>query len=186
MKAHLRDSIVRSLGIEGDLFALPMIESIINEIPEDQYQVFFDALHGDEHKFLRGLDRVQKVAKIFKENRNAALLGGTYSKAKEIADRFYAIRRAVSEYAERNIKEGSQKDFFNRVKYKEITIHGEPLTKQELYVLDKLGGGAWLYGLIFEANSGVVVERIDQIIRDAILEKQQKQLGKNEMKRIGV
>jgi hypothetical protein len=185
MMTQLRDNIVRSLGIGADLFTLSMLEEIISEIPPEQYQDFFNALHGEQHQFLRGLDRVQKVAKLLKENRNSLLLSGTYSKAKEIADRFYAIRRAISDLAELNMKECEQKNFFNRVIYKDVKIHGEPISKQELYVLEKLGGGSWLYGLIFESNSGVVVEKIDQIIRDAILEKQQKQIGKSDMKRIG-
>jgi len=181
MLTQLRDNIVRSLGIEGDLFTLSMVEEIIAEIPPEQYQPFFNALHGDEHQFLKPLDRVAKVAKRFKDSHTATLLEGTWTLAKQIYDKFYTIHTSLSEYADMNVKESKLSEFFAKVNYRVTKFDGETLSRQEVYVLEKLGGGAWLHGIKREANSGVVIERIDQIISEAILEKQQKLLGKSDV-----
>ncbi len=181
----LRDEIIRVLGIDAGLFTMSLIEEAIAEIDPVQYGEFFKALMGDEHAYLKPLDRVVKVARQFVALRKHTALIGTQSLAKQMYDRFYAIHTALSDYAHVHMKESSLGEFFGRIDYRVTKFDGFALSAQEFYVLKELGGGAWLYRMKEQNNSGVVVAQIAQIIEDAIMQKLQKQIGKSEIKRIG-
>jgi hypothetical protein len=173
MLFQLRDDIVRSLGIDGDLFTLALIEEALENIDPMDYQIFFNALHGEEHRFTKPLDRVTKVAKQFKEDRHAALTSGTTTLAKRIYNRLYTIHASLTEYADMHVKDSKLSEFFERIDYKVTKFDDETLSQQELYVLKELGGGAWLYAMKYEPNSGAVIARIEAIINTAIVKKQQ-------------
>ncbi|MBN2895029.1 MAG: hypothetical protein JXK05_03935 [Campylobacterales bacterium] len=181
MRNQLRDNIVRSLGIEADLFSLSMIEEVIATLPQEQYQPFFNALHGDEHAYLKPLDRVAKVAKLFRDAEVAALLSGTGTLAKQIYDRFYGVHTALCDFAREHGK-SDLSAFFKSIDYRATKFEGEVLSRQEIYVLEKLGGGAWLCGIKREINSGVVIERIEAIIHEGIFKKHHSRLLGGEKK----
>ena len=45
------------------------------------------------------------------------------------------------------------------------------LTKQDLYILDELGGGEWVMNIKFITNSKEAIDKIENIIKNAITEK---------------
>ncbi|MDQ1341167.1 MAG: hypothetical protein QG567_2325 [Campylobacterota bacterium] len=173
MKTKLIQEIKQKLGIDGGVFIDAEIESYIDEIPESKYIEFFKALSG-EHGFLKPIDRVAKVARQFKTEAVENLLVGTREQAKAMYDKFYAESAYMLDYCTDNRSRiPNDRAFFEGLDYTKLKkVDGSnAYTKQELYVLGELGYGSFLIDMRFYDNSGLVVERIEKIIKDAMIKK---------------
>ena len=177
IKEQLIKSVTTNLKIEGDMFSIGMIEESIKDIKPEQYIDFFNMLMGDEHSYLKPLDRVAKVAKHFKHSMSDELFKDTPTMAKDCYDKFYAINAQMTTYSQENRdKVPNDREFFNNTDYKMLKDkHGaDVFTKQDLYILDELGGGEWLMNIKFITNSKDAVEKIEKIIKSAITAKYMK------------
>lgn len=166
-----------NLKIDQGLFATGMIEDSLKDIKPSDYKIFFNALMGDEHSYLKPLDRVAKVAEHFKAHRTDELFQDTPTMAKDAYDKFYAINAQMTTYSQENRdKVPNDREFFNNTDYKNLKDkHGaDVFTKQDLYILDELGGGEWLMNIKFITNSKDAVEKIEKIIKSAITAKYMK------------
>ena len=165
------------LGIQEGMFTSQLIRESLEGIKEHDYQSFFNALIGDEHEYLKPLDRVAKVAKHFKHSMSDELFKETPTMAKDCYDKFYAINAQMTTYSQENRdKVPNDREFFNNTDYKMLKDkHGaDVFTKQDLYILDELGGGEWLMNIKFITNSKDAVEKIEKIIKSAITAKYMK------------
>ena len=76
-KEFLIKEICNVLGIQEGMFTSQLIRESLEGIKEHDYQSFFNALIGDEHEYLKPLDRVAKVAKHFKHSMSDELFKDT-------------------------------------------------------------------------------------------------------------
>jgi len=172
----IRD-IKTKLNIEGGGFIDAEIESYIEDIEPDNYLEFFKALSGDDYNYKNAMDRIAITAKRFKVARTDELFKGTPTMAKECYDKFYAINAQMTTYSQTNRDAvPNDREFFESTKYSELKDkHGaEVFTRQDLYVLDELGGGEWLMNIKFITNSKEAVDKIERIIKTAITAKYMK------------
>jgi len=63
MRAELIEDIKSKLNLQGGDFINAEIESFVIQLNPKQYIEFFNALTGDEYKFLKGMDRIKIVFK---------------------------------------------------------------------------------------------------------------------------
>lgn len=168
------DDIKTKLNIKGGRFIDAEIEEYINGIDKSQHLEFFKALSGDEYQYKNAMDRISIVAKRFKNEKTDNILAGTREQAKAMYDKFYYECCAMLDYAQKNrSKVPNDREFFMNVPYSELKCtDGSPAyTKQELFVLNALGGGEWLIDIRLALSSKDVIDRIEKIIRDAVLAK---------------
>ena len=155
-----------SLKIEQGMFAVGMIEDSLEGIKPSEYKTFFSALMGDEHEYLKPLDRVAKVAERFKASKTDELFKDTHTMAKTFYDKIYAINASMTTYSQENRdKVPNDREFFENMDYAN-KVKG--ITKQDLYILDELGGGEWVMNIKFISNSSEAVNKIENIIKNAI------------------
>ena len=168
-KDLLIGEIINALKIEDGYFTRGMIQESINDIKDQDYQKFFNLLMGDEHSYLKPLDRVAKVAKHFKGAKADSLLSEAHTMAKTFYDKIYAINNDMTTYSQANRDAvPNDRDFFTNFNY-EKDIKG--FTEQDVYVLKELGGGEWVMNIKFISNSKEAVEKIERIIKSAITAK---------------
>ena len=156
------------------MFAVGMIEDAIEGIEPKQFKQFFNSLMGDEHNYLKPLDRVAKVAKQFKYSKTDELFKHTADMALNCYHRFYTVNASMTTYSQENRdKVPDDRKFFSSIDYSELKdIDGAKVfTKQDLYVLQELGGGEWLMNIKFIVNSKEAIDKIEQIIKTAITSK---------------
>ena len=65
LRNELTKAIMDKLGINADPFTVGSIKNCLEPIADDKLQDFYNALFGDEHSFLKPMDRIVKVAKQF-------------------------------------------------------------------------------------------------------------------------
>ena len=158
-----------SLKIEQGMFAVGMIEDSLEGIKPSEYKTFFCALMGDEHEYLKPLDRVAKVAERFKASTEDELFKDTYLIAKTFYDKIYAINANMTTYSQENRdKVPNDREFFENMDYAN-QIKG--MTEQDIYILKILGGGEWVMNIKFISNSSEAIAKIEKIIKNAITEK---------------
>ena len=177
IKTQLINEIMTTLKIEAGMFSTGMIEDAIEGITPDRYSDFFNMLMGDEHSYLKPLDRVAKVAKHFKHSKSYELFAEAPTMAKECYERFYTVNAQMTTYSQNNRDAvPNDRDFFVGMDYKGMTDkHGARVfSKRDLYVLDELGGGEWLMNIKFIVNSKEAVSKIESIIKTAIMLKHAK------------
>ena len=66
LRDNLIDAIFNSLKIDNNMFNKQIIKDKIEHIQDSQLQDFYSKLFDNSHQFLNGLDRVSKVAEVFK------------------------------------------------------------------------------------------------------------------------
>jgi len=187
---QLRNEIVNTLGIGDGMYSLGLVEDAIKGIPPEQFGDFFAALMGDDHQYLKPLDRVVKVSRQFKQMKREDLFANTKQISKEMYDKFYALHSALTSHAEDNRATVSDDmRLFVQINYNTLRAGHLTLSKQELYVLDELGGGEWLFGIKRYENAGKVIDRIEHVVKTAITAKYLKPksevIAGNTMKMIG-
>ena len=173
-KDELIKSIVANLKIEAGMFSLGMIEECIEDIPIEKYQDFFNMLMGDEHDYLKPLDRVAKVAKHFKHSKADELFSGTRDMAKAFYNKIYTVNASMTTYSQENRdKVPNDREFFENMDYSKLKDKDgfSVFTKQDLYILGEIGGGEWVMNIKFISNSDEAVLKIENIIKNAITAK---------------
>lgn len=168
------DDIKTKLNIKGGRFIDAEIEEHINSIDKSQHLEFFKALSGDEYQYKNAMDRISIVANRFKNEKTDSILAGTREQAKEMYNKFYYESCAMLDYTQKNRdKVPNDREFFRNVPHGELKrTDGSPVyTKQELFVLNALGGGEWLIDIRLALSSKDVVDKIEKIIREAVLTK---------------
>jgi hypothetical protein len=158
--------IANTLRIDGGIYATRMIEEAVAAVPPDQHQRFFNALMGDEHSYLKPLDRVAKVAKRFTGQHDQ--IDETRRQAKAVYDELYRLHFVLANHFD-NMPTEERKggEDFETVRYQALTIDGEKITPQSLYVLRELGGGEWLKRIKTYQTSKTVIDKIEGVIKDA-------------------
>lgn len=167
----LINEIKAALNIEGGIYIDGMIRESLEGVKEEDYQEFFNSLMGDDHAYLKPLDRVAKVAERFKASTANELFEGTRDMAKAMYDKFYAINATMTTYTQNNRDTiPNDRVFFENFDYKNMKDPKNHLilSKQELYTLNELGGGTWLMNIKFIMNSKEAVDKIESIIKSAI------------------
>lgn len=162
------------LNIKGGVFIDMEIEDYIKDIDPSKHLEFFKALSGGEFEYKNPMDRIAMVAKKFKAERMDTLLAGTREQAKAMYDKFYIESAYMLEHCTKNrdiIQ--NDRDFFRGIDYENLKKTDGSLvyTKQELYVLDYLGGGDWLMDIRFASNSKEVIDKIESVIKNAVVAK---------------
>lgn len=66
LRTEIENSIFMSLKIHDNTFNRKIVRENIELISENDLEDFYSNLFSDSHKFLNGLDRVAKVAEMFK------------------------------------------------------------------------------------------------------------------------
>lgn len=99
------------------------------------------------------------------------LVSNVAKQAKQMYEKFYSECCAMLDYCTKNrTKIASDRKFFLDCDYKNLSrVDGtKTYTKQELYVLETLGGGEWLLNIRFFQNSNEVIQEIERVISQAI------------------
>ena len=177
LKTLLVNSVMKNLKIESDMFSVGMIEDAIDGIGSEQYKEFYNMLMGDDHDYLKPLDRVAKVAKHFKHSHADELFKETPTMAKECYELFRTVNAQITDHIQVNRKYiPHDRIFFENIDYSTLLDkHGAKVfSKQDLYVLDELGGGSWIMDIKFIANEKEAVDKIERIIKTAITAKYMK------------
>lgn len=175
---NIRDELVKSimaqLNMTQDAFVIGSIMKKVEQIPDEKLYEFYDALFGDEHSYLKPMDRVAKVAKSFENEKRDELFDEVPALAKAMYDKFLAqnIQGLMFCMKNRN-KIPSDREFFKNTDYKELknSLGEKVYTDKELYVLKKLGGGEFLLGVTGYQTSKAVTDKIEAIIREVITKK---------------
>lgn len=172
MQTELVNSIMNNLKIEKDMFSVSMVEDCLEGIAPTQYKAFYNALMGDEHEYLKPLDRVAKVAKQFKGTRSDELFKDVQSTAKSFYDKIYTINASMTTHSQENREAiPNDREFFENMDYSALinkADNSKILNKQDLYILDELGGGEWVMNIKFITNSSEALGKIEHIIKNAI------------------
>ena len=172
MQDKLIQDIKSKLKIDGSFFVDAELQDYIKDIPQDKYLEFFKALSGNEYQYKNAMDRVAMTAKRFKAEQTDSLLASTGMQAKEMYDKFYHECCKMLDYARENREKiPNDREFFVNMPYEALkrTDGTNAYTKQELYVLNALGGGNWLIDIRFATNSKEVIDKIEFIIKKAVL-----------------
>jgi hypothetical protein len=173
MQNFIQD-IKTKLNIKGGIYVDAEIEEYINEIEPSRHLEFFKALSGGEYEYKNAMDRIAMTAKRFKSERTDNLLAGTREQAKAMYDKFYGQCCAMLDYTQQDRnKTPNDREFFLNMPYDKLKNRDGSMayTKQELYVLNELGGGNWLIDVRFSVNSTTIVDRIEKIISNAKISK---------------
>jgi len=83
----------------------------------------------------------------------------------------------MTDYTQANRdKVPNDREFFKHTNYAKLkrTDGSYSYTKQEIYVLNELGGGEWLMDIKCLPNTKVAISKIEKIIKDAIQTKYSK------------
>ena len=174
MKNKLIQEIKQKLNISGGMFIDSEIESYIDEIPENKYIEFFKALSGGEYEYKNAMDRIAMTAKKFKTERTDNLLAGTHDQAKEMYNKFYSECCSMLDYTCKNReKHPNDTEFFLNMPYEALKRKDgtQTYTKQELYVLNALGGGEFLLGIRLALSSKNIIDKIERVIKEAVMTK---------------
>ena len=178
MNNKLIQEIKQKLNISGGMFIDSEIESYIDEVPENKYIEFFKALSGGEYEYKNAMDRIAMTAKKFKTEKTDSLLAGTHEQAKEMYNKFYSECCSMLDYTCKNRdKHPNDTEFFLNMPYEALKRKDgtQTYTKQELYVMEKLGGGEFLLGIRLALSSKEIIDKIERTIKDAMITKYNKQ-----------
>lgn len=169
MKDLLKD-IKTKLGIEGGLYVDAEIETYIEKLEPHQHLEFFMALSG-EHNFAKPMDRLANVAKRFTDTKEDEVFSHSRQLAKSMYEKFYDQHSQMTTFTQRNRNSNpNDMTFFIHTNYDKLkqSDGANVYTKQELFVMDELGGGNWLYGIKRQQTSTSVIDKIERVIKDAL------------------
>jgi hypothetical protein len=173
MRKSMIEELMLTLKIPQGNFNYSMIEDEISHIPTENLKEFYKQVMNSE-SFGNGMKAIIGTAEKFKSERTDNLLAGTREQAKAMYDKFYGQCCAMLDYTQQDRnKTPNDREFFLNMPYDKLKNRDGSMayTKQELYVLNELGGGSWLIDVRFSVNSTTIVDRIEKIISNAKISK---------------
>ena len=173
MRKSMIEELMLTLKIPQGNFNYSMIEDEISHIPTEQLKEFYKQVMNSE-SFGNGMKAIISTAHEFKSKRTDNLLAGTNNQAKAMYDKFYGQCCSMLDYTQKDRnKTPNDREFFINMKYESLknTDGSNTYDKKELYVLNELGGGSWLIDVRFYQNSKEVIDRIEAIIKNAMIAK---------------
>lgn len=172
-KTELSKAVIKSLKIDSNPFNYEAINEAIDLVPVERYMDFYkQILKADTYG--NGIKAVLEISEMFKTERTDNLLAGTHEQAKAMYDKFYHECCAMLDYTQKDRnKTPNDREFFKNVSYSELkrTDGTKAYSKQELYVLNALGGGEWLLGIRLALSSKEIIDKIEKTIKQAVMTK---------------
>ena len=172
-KQELSKAIVSSLKIDANAFNYETINEAIDLVPIEKYMEFYkEVLKMDSYG--NGIKSVLDISEKYKSDKIDKLLEGTHEQAKAMYDKFYSESCAMLDYTQKDRnKTPNDREFFKNVPYSELKRRDGTKTysKQELYVMEKLGGGEFLLGIRLALSSKEIIDKIERAIRQAVITK---------------
>ena len=185
-QSELVKALTRGLKIDNDIFAIETVREATENIYEDKYMQFYkDVMKEDT--FGNGMKAILKISEAYTKSNTAALTQNSRQLAKAMYDKFYAENCAMTDYTQNNREKiANDRLWFESIDYLTLkrTDGTNTYTKQEIYVLNELGGGGWLCDIRFAINSNDVVNKIEKIINTAIVTKYEKNENAIESKKV--
>jgi len=164
LRKSMIEELMNTLKIPQGNFNFGTIADELEHISNDNLKDFYRAVMSAE-SYGNGMKAIIQTAESFKPQQED-LLVGTREQAKAMYDAFYARSRDMLDYCTENRGlNPSDREFF------EIQDYSKMFNKQELYVFNELGGFSWLIDIKLSANSKVVIDKIENIIKRAITTK---------------
>lgn len=172
-KTELSKAIIKSLKIDSNPFNYEAINEAIDLVPVERYMEFYKQVIKVD-SYGNGIKAVMEISEKFKNEKTDNILIGTHEQAKAMYDKFYHECCAMLDYTQKDRnKTPSDREFFRNIPYSELKrTDGSPTyTKQELYVLNTLGGGEWLIDIRLALSSKEIITQIEKTIKEAVLTK---------------
>lgn len=172
-KQELSKAIVSSLKIDANAFNYETINEAIDLVPAERYMEFYKQILKVD-TYGNGIKAVLEISEMFKTERTDNLLAGTHEQAKAMYDKFYYECCAMLDYTQKDRnKTPNDREFFKNVPYSELkrTDGTKTYSKQELYVLNALGGGEFLLGIRLALSSKEIIDKIEKTIKQAVMTK---------------
>ena len=176
-KQELSKAIVSSLKIDANAFNYETINEAIDLVPVERYMEFYKQILKVD-TYGNGIKAVLEISEKFKTERTDNLLAGTHEQAKIMYDKFYYECCSMLDYTCKNRdKHPNDTEFFLNMPYEALKRKdgAQTYTKQELYVMEKLGGGEFLLGIRLALSSKEIIDKIERTIKDAVITKYNKQ-----------
>lgn len=161
-----------TLKIPATAFNIALVSDEIENISNTDLREFYKSVVTAD-TFGNGMKAIINTAKKFKPEEKD-LLAGTEDKAKVMYDKFYSQQSAMTDYSQSHRDEvPNDRDWFRSIDYSKLKNRdgSQTYTKQELYVLQELGGGEFILDLPFKENSQKVIALIKKTIDKAITTK---------------
>ena len=172
-KQELSKAIVSSLKIDANAFNYETINEAIDLVPIEKYMEFYkEVLKMDSYG--NGIKSVLDISEKYKSDKIDKLLEGTREQAKEMYNKFYSECCSMLDYTCKNReKHPNDTEFFLNMPYEALKRKDgtQAYTKQELYVLNALGGGEFLLGIRLALSSKDIIDKIERVIKEATLKK---------------
>ena len=182
IQQQLTSEVCKLLKIEGnEVFSIGLVEKSIKQLDSEEYEPFFEKLMSIDNIYLKPLEKLTKATNHFKALRTDEILSESKTIAKRCYDVFYSLNGTITAYCQANRdKVLNDREFFKNIDYKSLkNVENElVLTKQQVYVLNKLGGGEWLINIKFIVNPNDIYTKIEKIIKQAL---QEKSIKKNQI-----
>ena len=172
-KTELVKALIKGLKLDDNIFNYEVVNEELDAVPENSYMDFYKEVMSFE-SYGNGLNAIIKISEKYQAKKTDNLLAGTRDQAKDMYDKFYCESRAMLDFVYNNReKYPTDRDFFNAVDYSKLTRKdgSEAYTKQELYVLNELGGGEFLIGIRLALSSTEVIDKIEAVIKKAVMTK---------------
>lgn len=167
----LVNDIKAKLNIEGGVFVMAELESYVRIIDPSKYLEFFKALSGDEFAHKNKLDRVAIVAERYRKADENALFGSVEQQAKQLYDKFTAVRIALEKFSSNNRDRfPNDEQFFASVVYENLVDAKQVKTfsSEEVSLLHELGGGEFLLKMPRMANAKTATDKIEAVLKHHI------------------
>jgi len=171
-RKSLIEELMLTLKIPQGNFNYSTIEDEIRHISNDNLKEFYKSVMSAD-SFGNGMKAIIESSKKFKPQEQD-LFAGTRQQAKDMYSKFYKECCKMLDHCTANRdKISSDREFFKRTDYRSLkrTDGSKTYTKQDIYVLNNLGGGEWLCDIRLYPNSEVAVKKIEKSINDAITTK---------------
>lgn len=172
-KTELSKAIIKSLKIDINPFNYEAINEAIDLVPVERYMEFYKQILKVD-TYGNGIKAVLEISENYKNEKTDNLLAGTRQQAEDMYYKFYSECCAMLDYTQKDRnKTPSDREFFINVPYSELkrTDGIATYTKQELYILNALGGGEWLIGIRLALSSKDLIDKIEKTIKEAVMTK---------------
>ena len=166
--------LIETLKIPATAFNIAIVADEIENISNNNLKYFYKEVVCVE-SYGNGMKAIIQTAENYKPVTELSLkLSNSRNEAKNMYDKFYAQQSAMLEYTQINrSKISNDREWFKKIDYAKLKNRdgSQTYSKQELYVLNELGGGEFLLNLRFALNSSHIVAKIKKIIDKAITTK---------------
>jgi hypothetical protein len=172
-KTELSKAIIKSLKIDSNPFNYEAINEAIDLVPVERYMEFYKQILKVD-TYGNGIKAVLEISEMFKNEKTDNILVGTHEQSKAMYNKFYHECCTMLDYTQKNRnKIPNDREFFKNTPYGELkrTDGSMAYSKQELYVLNALGGGEWLLDIRLALSSKEIIDKIEKIIKEAVLTK---------------